>query len=186
MRAAAGTLTIVGLGPGAPEWITPEASAALAGATDIIGYGPYVARLALRPGQSAHASDNRVSPWEFEHCHFITQHLLPFDLVGEDIVDKIADILRVHHDLILRNLCGVIFPNDITHVVFYPQHSHRIALTIALPDGLRGDAMHIAHSGKDRVGIGHIQHRHRATMFQQRQIKAPIFTEAVEADTMRQ
>ena len=55
-----GSLTIVGLGPGAPEWITPEASAALAQASDIIGYGPYVARLALHPGQRTHTSDNRV------------------------------------------------------------------------------------------------------------------------------
>lgn len=73
MRAAAGTLTIVGLGPGAPEWITPEASAALAGATDIIGYGPYVARLALRPGQSAHASDNRVELERARHALQLAQ-----------------------------------------------------------------------------------------------------------------
>jgi precorrin-3B C17-methyltransferase len=51
---------IVGLGPGPAEWITPEASAAVAAASDVVGYAPYVARLALRPGQRAHASDNRV------------------------------------------------------------------------------------------------------------------------------
>lgn len=56
----AGALTVIGLGPGAPEWVTPEASAALAAASDIIGYGPYIARLALRPDQRSHASDNRV------------------------------------------------------------------------------------------------------------------------------
>jgi precorrin-3B C17-methyltransferase len=55
-----GRVMIVGLGPGRPEWITPEASAAVASASDIVGYGPYVERLALRPHQRVHASDNRV------------------------------------------------------------------------------------------------------------------------------
>jgi precorrin-3B C17-methyltransferase len=40
--------------------MTPEASDAIAAASDVIGYGPYVARLNLRPDQRAHASDNRV------------------------------------------------------------------------------------------------------------------------------
>ena len=51
---------IVGLGPGPAEWMTPEASAAVASASDIVGYGPYVERLALRTDQRAHSSDNRV------------------------------------------------------------------------------------------------------------------------------
>jgi precorrin-3B C17-methyltransferase len=51
---------IVGLGPGPAEWMTPEASAAIEGASDVVGYGPYVERLALRPDQRTHASDNRV------------------------------------------------------------------------------------------------------------------------------
>jgi precorrin-3B C17-methyltransferase len=55
----AGRLFVVGLGPGAAEWITPEASEALAGASDLIGYGPYLARVPERPGQLRHASDNR-------------------------------------------------------------------------------------------------------------------------------
>jgi precorrin-3B C17-methyltransferase len=55
-----GRVTIVGLGPGAVEWMTPEASAAIEAAGDIVGYGPYVQRLALRTGQRVHASDNRV------------------------------------------------------------------------------------------------------------------------------
>ncbi len=55
-----GRLTIVGLGPGPAEWMTPEASAAIQAATDVVGYGPYVERLALRADQRAHASDNRV------------------------------------------------------------------------------------------------------------------------------
>ena len=55
-----GRVMIVGLGPGPAEWITPEASAAIETASDIVGYGPYVQRLALRPDQRVHASDNRV------------------------------------------------------------------------------------------------------------------------------
>lgn len=55
-----GSVTVVGLGPGAPEWLTPQARAALAEATDIVGYRTYVARVPIRPGQRRHASDNRV------------------------------------------------------------------------------------------------------------------------------
>jgi precorrin-3B C17-methyltransferase len=51
---------VVGLGPGPAEWMTPEAGAAIAAASDLIGYGPYLDRLALRPDQRAHASDNRA------------------------------------------------------------------------------------------------------------------------------
>ncbi|WP_315786205.1 precorrin-3B C(17)-methyltransferase [Bradyrhizobium sp. SZCCHNPS1003] len=56
-----GTLTIVGVGPGRAELITPAASAAIARATDLIGYGPYLDRVTTTsPGQIRHASDNRV------------------------------------------------------------------------------------------------------------------------------
>ena len=51
---------VVGLGPGAAEWITPEATAAIEAASDVVGYGPYVQRLALRTDQCAHVSDNRL------------------------------------------------------------------------------------------------------------------------------
>ena len=54
-----GRVTIVGLGPGPAEWMTREASAAIEAASDVVGYGPYVERLALRTGQCAHVSDNR-------------------------------------------------------------------------------------------------------------------------------
>jgi precorrin-3B C17-methyltransferase len=55
-----GTLTIAGLGPGDQALVTPEVSAALAAATDILGYAPYVARIAPREGLVLHPSDNRV------------------------------------------------------------------------------------------------------------------------------
>ncbi|MGR3742840.1 MAG: precorrin-3B C(17)-methyltransferase [Pseudooceanicola nanhaiensis] len=54
-----GWLAIAGLGPGADALVTPEVSAALAEATDVIGYFPYVARVPERPGLTRHASDNR-------------------------------------------------------------------------------------------------------------------------------
>lgn len=53
-------VTVVGLGPGDPAWLTPEASAALADATDLVGYRPYLARLPVRPGQQRHGSGNTV------------------------------------------------------------------------------------------------------------------------------
>lgn len=56
-----GRLTVIGLGPGSPDFLTPAAARALAEATDLIGYGPYLDRIAtIRPGQTVHASDNRV------------------------------------------------------------------------------------------------------------------------------
>ncbi|QOZ35270.1 precorrin-3B C(17)-methyltransferase [Bradyrhizobium sp. CCBAU 53421] len=55
-----GTLTIAGLGPGDEALITPEVSAALANATDIVGYAPYVTRVPPRDGLTLHPSDNRV------------------------------------------------------------------------------------------------------------------------------
>ena len=55
-----GRLTVAGLGPGAAALVTPEVEAALEAASDVVGYGPYVARVAARPGLALHASDNRV------------------------------------------------------------------------------------------------------------------------------
>lgn len=55
-----GWITVAGLGPGDERLVTPEVTAALAEATDVVGYIPYVARVAPRPGVVLHASDNRV------------------------------------------------------------------------------------------------------------------------------
>jgi precorrin-3B C17-methyltransferase len=57
---SAGWLAVAGLGPGADGMVTPEVSQAVAQATDIIGYIPYVARITPRAGLTLHASDNRV------------------------------------------------------------------------------------------------------------------------------
>jgi precorrin-3B C17-methyltransferase len=55
-----GRLFVVGLGPGDPDWLTPEAARVLAEATDLVGYGPYLDRVPMRSHQMRHASDNRV------------------------------------------------------------------------------------------------------------------------------
>ena len=55
-----GWVTVAGLGPGSDVLVTPEVTAALAAATDIVGYIPYVARMAPRDGLTLHPSDNRV------------------------------------------------------------------------------------------------------------------------------
>ena len=68
-----GSLAIVGLGPGPARWLTPEASEALAQAGDIVGYAPYLARLALREHQTAHASDNRVEGARARHALALAQ-----------------------------------------------------------------------------------------------------------------
>ena len=55
-----GSLAVVGLGPGPACWIAPEASAALEAASDLVGYLPYLDRVAERDGQRRHGSDNRA------------------------------------------------------------------------------------------------------------------------------
>ncbi len=54
-----GRLVIVGLGPGDAALCTPQVSAALAEATDLIGYGPYLQRVEGAENAIRHASDNR-------------------------------------------------------------------------------------------------------------------------------
>jgi precorrin-3B C17-methyltransferase len=54
-----GSLAVVGLGPGNPRELTPEAAAVLEAADALYGYGPYLDRVPARPNQTRHASDNR-------------------------------------------------------------------------------------------------------------------------------
>lgn len=55
-----GWVVIAGLGPGDDALVTPEVQDALAQATDVVGYIPYVARVEERDGLTLHPSDNRV------------------------------------------------------------------------------------------------------------------------------
>ncbi len=56
----AGKLFVMGLGPGPSKWLSPEAAEAFGEVTDLVGYGPYVARAPHREGVVRHVSDNRV------------------------------------------------------------------------------------------------------------------------------
>ncbi len=62
-----GEVTVVGLGPAGPMWLTPQARAALSAAHDVVGYTTYLARVPVRAGQRRHGSDNRV---EAERAEF--------------------------------------------------------------------------------------------------------------------
>lgn len=55
-----GWVCVIGLGPGDEALVTPQASAALEEATDVVGYIPYVKRVEEKAGRTLHASDNRV------------------------------------------------------------------------------------------------------------------------------
>ena len=66
---ARGRLTVVGLGPGAAEFMVPAARAALERADDILGYETYV-RMAgpFRTEQTLHCSDNREELQRARHA----------------------------------------------------------------------------------------------------------------------
>ncbi|MDE4097264.1 precorrin-3B C(17)-methyltransferase [Phaeobacter gallaeciensis] len=55
-----GWVVVAGLGPGEEALVTQEVRDAIDAATDIVGYIPYVKRIAPRDGLVLHASDNRV------------------------------------------------------------------------------------------------------------------------------
>lgn len=57
-RPSSRIVTVVGLGPGDDDWMTPQSRRELAAATDLIGYGRYLDRIPVRDGQRRHASDN--------------------------------------------------------------------------------------------------------------------------------
>jgi precorrin-3B C17-methyltransferase len=57
--AVSGRLSVIGLGPGDTAQMTPEAAAAVSTADFLFGYGPYLERLSLGPGQARVPSDNR-------------------------------------------------------------------------------------------------------------------------------
>lgn len=64
-----GSLTVVGIGPGSVDLVTPAASRALAEATDLVGYTTYLARVPQGPpAQQRHASDNRVEIERARHA----------------------------------------------------------------------------------------------------------------------
>jgi precorrin-2 C20-methyltransferase/precorrin-3B C17-methyltransferase len=68
-----GEVVVVGLGPGSRSWTTPEAAEALAGADDLVGYGPYLDRVEVNPRQERHPSDNRVEADRAAHALKLAQ-----------------------------------------------------------------------------------------------------------------
>jgi precorrin-3B C17-methyltransferase len=74
-------LTIVGLGPGDAGTCTPDVAAAVAGATDLVGYGPYLDMAAALGSGSArrHDSDNREEAAR-------ARHALDLAAEGRDVV----------------------------------------------------------------------------------------------------
>ena len=54
-----GRLSVVGLGPGNSQQLTPQAQAIVQAADDLFGYGPYLDRVPERATQRRHPSDNR-------------------------------------------------------------------------------------------------------------------------------
>jgi precorrin-2 C20-methyltransferase / precorrin-3B C17-methyltransferase len=63
-----GRVSVVGIGPAGPDWLTPDAQAELAAADELIGYHTYLARVPERRGQRRHASDNRVEADRARHA----------------------------------------------------------------------------------------------------------------------
>ena len=75
-----GRLAVVGLGPGPAAWRTPEASARLAHATDLVGYGPYLALVPeVSPTTARHEFDNREEATR-------AQYALDLAAAGGDVV----------------------------------------------------------------------------------------------------
>ncbi len=54
-----GSVSVIGLGPGAADLTAPLATACLDRATDLVGYATYLDRVPARPDQRRHESDNR-------------------------------------------------------------------------------------------------------------------------------
>ncbi|MGO9903351.1 MAG: precorrin-3B C(17)-methyltransferase [Solirubrobacteraceae bacterium] len=63
-----GWVSVVGLGPAGPDWLTPEAHAELAAAEVLIGYDTYLNRVPERRGQQRYPTDNRAERQRARHA----------------------------------------------------------------------------------------------------------------------
>lgn len=77
-NAMTGSLSIIGLGPGNPNLLTPQATEALTTAHHVLGYTTYLARLPRLPHQTHHSTDNR------EELHR-ARHALDLALEGHQV-----------------------------------------------------------------------------------------------------
>ena len=75
-----GKVSVVGIGPGAAKWMSPEVKTILESATDFVGYKTYVNLVKeFTEGKTVHASDNRV---ELERA----RHALDLATEGKSVV----------------------------------------------------------------------------------------------------
>lgn len=112
-----GWVVIAGLGPGADGMITPDAQAAIAAATDIVGYIPYVRRITPRDGLVLHETDNRVEMDRAAHALQMAQdgHRVVVVSSGDPGVFAMASAVfeaveagpRAWRDLDIRVLPGI-------------------------------------------------------------------------------
>lgn len=111
-----GWLAVAGLGPGDENMVTPEVRIALAEATDVIGYFPYVARVAPRPGLNLHGSDNRVEIDRADHALRLVSEGAKVVIVSSGdpgvfaMASALFEALEKHpalHDLDIRILPGI-------------------------------------------------------------------------------
>jgi precorrin-2 C20-methyltransferase/precorrin-3B C17-methyltransferase len=77
-HVAESQLFVIGLGPGPDSWMTAEVAAVLAEVDHVVGYGPYLARLPVRPNLRRHPSGNTV---EVERARYA----LDLALAGESV-----------------------------------------------------------------------------------------------------
>ncbi|MBC6436582.1 MAG: precorrin-3B C(17)-methyltransferase [Rhodobacteraceae bacterium] len=63
-----GWLVIAGLGPGNQAMVTPEVTQAVAEATDVVGYAPYVRRVPRRRGLRRHETSNHEEIARAQHA----------------------------------------------------------------------------------------------------------------------
>ena len=64
-----GKVSVVGIGPGAAKWMSPEVKTILESATDFVGYKTYVNLVKeFTEGKTVHASDNRVELERARHA----------------------------------------------------------------------------------------------------------------------
>ena len=63
-----GRVTVVGLGPGRPDWCTPAVTRYLTEATDLVGYDRYLDLIAIPTSGRRHPSGNRVEADRAAHA----------------------------------------------------------------------------------------------------------------------
>ncbi|MFW0790685.1 precorrin-3B C(17)-methyltransferase [Gordonia sp. CPCC 205333] len=141
--ATPGSVTVVGLGPGSDTQTTPQVAAALAEATDLVGYKTYLARITARPGQRVHASDNQVESERAEFALSLAHRGARVVVVSSGdpgifaMATAVAEVAAEPrwHDVAIRVLPGVTAATAVA-AVFGAPLGHDLAI-ISLSDRLK-------------------------------------------------